>query len=241
MRWRRYRRHPLAAFAPGRTGLALHGIGVGWYDRIEAFRWRGFRGPIGAGTSAHEMRVVYIESPALLESCETAIRFMEDYSRRPWQPPPGSPPGLRLTSDPMIFAEQRLLAMCAARAGMAVQPLARVHANCHLEKNPLCSHLWGSKAIYMRCGEARAAYANFLIRWLLDQHPEARSPWRDGAWTAHWGGRICDMRLGAWRSATRFHFDRRLNGVTWVRRECKHHRRRIADRMPVLRRRPGIF
>lgn len=194
--------------------------------------------------------VVYIESPALLESYrETAIRFMEDYSSRPWQPPSGSPPGLRMTSDPMIFAEQRLLAMCAARAGMVVQPLARVHANCHLEKNPLCSHLWGSKAIYMRCGEARAAYVNYLIRWLLDRHPEARST------LARWSldrpvgaDGTCDVQLEAARPGdpqqTRFSLIRRLNGVLWVEdanvNTCRPaHEGSLVWNAEVLRPEPG--
>lgn len=148
-----------------------------WYADDEAlFANFGFRQPDWDWSiDPLNTAVTHFARADLLEHYrETAIRFMVDYSRfiagageaaATWASP---------TSDPMIFAEQRLLPMCAAQLGVPTATLLRLAQHGHLPPNPLCTHLWSSKAVYMSCAEARTTYVNHLIDDLWEHHPEAR-------------------------------------------------------------------
>ncbi len=101
----------------------------------------------------------------------TARAFVERYSREVcWDGVPRPQ-----CNDTMLFAEQRLLPMCAARAGLEVAPVVREPplATC-LPHNPECLHLWRAKLAYRVCTEARLALVNWLIELLLKEFPESR-------------------------------------------------------------------
>ncbi|MHB8523815.1 MAG: DUF6734 family protein [Limisphaerales bacterium] len=110
---------------------------------------------------------------------ETALEFMARYSQSDQcaasaSSENGYPPG-----DVMLFAEQKLLAMCAGQFGQTVVPIGTLHhGGMHLAKNPCCTHLWASKVYYKYCAEARTAYVNFLIAHLLEKHPESAATLR---------------------------------------------------------------
>jgi hypothetical protein len=112
---------------------------------------------------------------------QTALEFMRAYSayaRATW-----SEDEIRSRdfSDAMLFADQRLLPMSAARLGIEVGCLGHLHdSGMHLRPQPACTHLWSSKVFYKYCVEARMAYANHLIRHIQTHHPQATDTLR------HW-------------------------------------------------------
>jgi hypothetical protein len=115
--------------------------------------------------------ILYFESPEAARAyAETAIAFMIDCSGA------ASRPGEKVArfGDAMLFAEQRLLPMCMARRGLPIDTIGKRHpTEFVLAKNTLCSHLWGSKAGYRTCGEARRAYLEWLVAFIQREHPEA--------------------------------------------------------------------
>lgn len=148
-----------------------------WYaDDETLFANFGFRNP-GWDWSIDPLNtaVTHFARADLLEHYqETAIRFMVEYSRFISRLGDAAEAWIHPTSDPMIFAEQRLLPMCAARLGVPTSTLLSLAQHGHLPPNPLCTHLWSSKAVYMSCAEARTTYVNHLIDDLWEHHPEAR-------------------------------------------------------------------
>lgn len=100
----------------------------------------------------------------------TACNFAERYSREVCSNPATRPKG----SHAMLFAEQRLLPMCAARYGVEVVSVtpSRPGATC-LPNNAECLHLWRSKLAYKVCEESRLALVNWAISHLLKHFPEA--------------------------------------------------------------------
>lgn len=105
-----------------------------------------------------------------------SVQFMRDYSadlRGNRAKEAGSP---AVYNRATLFAGQRLLPMCAAQVGHKIQPLTRLDDDLvTVARNPDCTHLWISKALYRCCPEARAAYSNYLIERLLKLHPDCAS------------------------------------------------------------------
>jgi len=106
---------------------------------------------------------------------QTATRFMSRYSRFYLERvAAGQPPPLR-HGDAVLFAEQRLLVMCAHQLGLPVHPLARLDpVSGHLARGEPCTHLWLSKEYYRYCAEARINLCNHLLQRLEHEHPESR-------------------------------------------------------------------
>jgi hypothetical protein len=105
----------------------------------------------------------------------TATEFMGRYSAfymeqiRNGQPPPPR------HGDAVLFAEQRLLVMCAHRLKLSVAPITELDTNAaHLVRDRHCTHLWLTKEYYRYCAEARIGLCNYLIQRLLSEHPESR-------------------------------------------------------------------
>ena len=166
---------PLTPTAPV---MALHGEDrdSGWYRNDAAlFSQFGFEGP-NWDWSIHPINagVVYLQDQKLLELyVETATRFMLECSQRYH----GQSQAKReIPSNAMLFAEQRLLPMCAHRLGQALAFVTRQEAGPGwLPLNKECLHLWGAKHAYKLCPEARAAAVNHLRDQLLERFPEART------------------------------------------------------------------
>lgn len=168
--------HPLAGNGPV-TALHWEDRNWPWYQPDEAaFAMHGFSSshwnwtvdPVNTG-------ILRLADPGLhgLFSSE-AIAFMIRYSRFR-QEAAGSPDPTPLHSDPTVFAEQRLLPMCAARLGKRIEVLTDCGVpGLSLPRNPHCLHLWGTKAAYRACPEARVALVNHLRADLLDRFPEAK-------------------------------------------------------------------
>ncbi|MBI2924261.1 MAG: hypothetical protein HYY24_00985 [Verrucomicrobia bacterium] len=127
--------------------------------------------------------VAYCATPeAARFYAETAVRFMLDFSVAARRENFWGKDEHQDFFDAMLFAEQRLLPMCMKRLGVEVAPLGRLQpAGPHLERNPLCAHLWLTKDAYRDCPEARLVFVNFLIERLLARHLGARptlAKWR---------------------------------------------------------------
>ncbi len=120
--------------------------------------------------------VLMIQDPKLMRRyANAAVPFMERYSthcRKLSQEGKQRPPR---ESDAMLFADQRLLVMCACQENVAVHPITSLHPekSC-VYRDPLCLHLWMSKRCYRYCAEARTTFCNYLIAYLLENHPESR-------------------------------------------------------------------
>jgi hypothetical protein len=145
-----------------------------WYHNDqELFEGLGFAGPgWNWDLDPFNTGAVYLgNAEAARLYTDTAISFMERCSRA-------------MTADPslrkpfhaaMLFAEQRLLPMCAHRLGIAVAPLTSVVPTATgLPISPECLHLWRSKVAYKVCREARLALVNWLILRIRDTFPEAK-------------------------------------------------------------------
>jgi len=147
----------------------------GWYSQdADLFQQFGFAGPEWDWT-AHPINagVVYIEHQALLTLyAEAALRFMQDCSRHRWQPGAGRE---AIPPNALLFAEQRLLPMCARRLGQALTLITRMEPGpAWLPHNAECLHLWGAKLAYKCCPDARVAAVNYLREAILGRFPEAR-------------------------------------------------------------------
>jgi hypothetical protein len=102
---------------------------------------------------------------------DSALRFIEDYSDAHRA---GATDAVA-ASVAMLFAEQRLLPMCAGRLGLAVAPITQTQpAAGWLPKNPDCLHLWRAKLAYKCCPQARRELVRWLLDHLLTQFPEVR-------------------------------------------------------------------
>jgi hypothetical protein len=121
------------------------------------------------------MGICYFGPPEAAASYSAAsIRFMLDFSRAAQRADFWGKRQSEDFCDAMLLAEQRLLPMCMKRLGLKVNALARLQPKAfHLERNPLCCHLWGAKDRYRDCAEARLAFVNYLIEYLLTRYPEA--------------------------------------------------------------------
>jgi hypothetical protein len=160
---------PLAPSAPV---MVLHAEDRAWwwYARDEAsFSQHGFAGPEW-DWSLHPINaaVVYLADDDLRNFyADTAIRFMEGCSR--------AHRGGEIPPNAMLFAEQRLLPMCARQLG---RPLACVTemlpGPAWIPRNADCLHLWGAKRAYKSCPDARIAAVDHLRAEILRRFPEAR-------------------------------------------------------------------
>jgi hypothetical protein len=152
--------------------MALHAEDRRWWwyarDR-ELFGGMGFGGPEWDWMcDPVNTAVVYLADAALQRRyADTALRFMGACSEPPSAT--GIPP------NAMLFAEQRLLPMCAHQMG---RPLAFITT---LQGGPAwlpcgadCLHLWGAKQAYKLCPEARVAAVNHLRARILRRFPIAR-------------------------------------------------------------------
>lgn len=70
---------------------------------------------------------------------------------------------------PMVFAEQRLLSMCAAEKGIEIYSLLDRY---HLNSQDMITHVWGYKNSMRQSKEKRAAYCKRCIRRIKRDFPE---------------------------------------------------------------------
>lgn len=195
----------------------------GWYHSDAALfqrfgfgdkEWDWTVDPINAG-------VVYLADKDLLRLyVDTAIGFMEEASRF-YRTPAAA--GQELPSNAMLFAEQRLLPMCARRLGQSVATITETPAGPGwMPCNPDCLHLWGAKHAFKLCPDARVAAVNHMREQILQRFPDAR------ATLARWGlDRVCERRPedGGIQDAMHhasalgltFSLLRGLRGLVWVR------------------------
>ncbi len=149
-----------------------------WYAHNQTdFTSFGFEGPEW-DWSLHPFNhgVLMIQDCTLMRRyAETSIAFMERYSKHFRGLEHDRKPKPPRHNDAMLFADQRLLIMCARQANLAVHPITRLNPEkgC-LYRDPKCLHLWMSKAYYRYCAEARIGLCNYLIQYLLEKHPESR-------------------------------------------------------------------
>ena len=213
---------PLQPTAPV---MALHpeDRDCGWYSRDAAqFQHFGFTGPEWDWT-VHPMNaaVVYLEDQALLNGyVDTAIRFMEESSRHYRG---AAQDGEEIPPNAMLFAEQRLLPMCARRLGQSVAPLTATQpGSAWLPRNPDCLHLWGAKHAYKLCPDARVAAVNYLQAEILKRFPAARATLARWALeqprerTPQPGDLAAALRHSAPLGLT-FSLLRHVRGLVWVR------------------------
>lgn len=117
---------------------------------------------------------VYPEPGFARRYAQAAIEFMAAFSQQLAAGDPAAAAYRRHGCDPMIFAEQRILALCARRERQPVGFLGRLHPSAaHMARNRRCLHLWCSKDLYRRCPEARVALVNHLIAHVRARHPVA--------------------------------------------------------------------
>jgi len=166
---------------------------------------------------------------------DTAIGFMERYSREAGEREEATPMPDALLNDPMVFAEQRLLAMCAAQTGEAIGFLTQAYLpGVCVCRNPDCLHLWGSKTAYRMCHEARVALVKHLIQIISDRFPEAQKTvmeWKlDGAQPVDQGLPRMEDGAAAWHAGgLTFSLIRNVRGVVWVQDPNVDVRRRVTE------------
>ncbi|NLH71458.1 MAG: hypothetical protein GX456_00215 [Verrucomicrobia bacterium] len=150
-----------------------------WYKADETqFKRFGFEQPCWDWTvdPVNAAMVAFSDSRLKELYVETAIGFMERYSREAGGCVSGRAESDALSSDPMVFAEQRLLPMCAAQLNESIGLLTEAYLpGVCIQRNPDCMHLWGSKVAYRVCRDARVAFVNHLIAIINSRFPEARS------------------------------------------------------------------
>jgi len=179
--------------------------------------------------------VAFSESKLKELYVETAIGFMERYSCEAGVRVLECPESNVLLNDPMVFAEQRLLPMCAARLNKSIGFLTEAFLpGVCIRRNPDCMHLWGSKAAYRVCRDARVAFVNHLLAIINDRFPEARStieqwnldqpePVRAVASDANKGSAV-------WREGgLTFSLLRHVRGAVWIRDPNADVRRKAAE------------
>ena len=159
-------------------GLHFESNGWPWYASNElAFKGFGFEGtrwdwsvpPLNHG-------VLYIQDTKLAQMfVEHASRFMISYSHHLRERSDRGEAEPEHKNDAMLFADQRLLAMCAKSLGLSVEGLTTLNTRtfCVGRDGP-CVHLWISKVFYRYCAEARIALCNYLIEYILESYPESR-------------------------------------------------------------------
>ena len=159
---------------------ALHNEPTDWggYKNTEYLQEFGFcRDWWNWATPAANMGVA-VFSDALLKQfyTDTALRFMLDYSRRGQARPAYQgvmAPGVYTCLEEMIFAEQRVLMMCADKLCRTTGVLSDFDLSQeHIPVNDLVTHLWNSKRGYRQHGAAKEAYKNYLLNYLAEQFPE---------------------------------------------------------------------
>jgi hypothetical protein len=166
--------------AIGSELLALHAEDRrwSWYATgQEVFRSVGFTDsgwdwdadPVNAGI------VCYPDAGFARRYAERVMRFMVEFSGRLASEDAAAEDLREGGCDSMIFAEQRILALCARREGLKMGYLGQLHPSAaHMARNDRCMHLWGSKDMYRQCPEARVALVNHLIGYVQERHPDAR-------------------------------------------------------------------
>ncbi len=166
---------------------------------------------------------------------DTAIGFMERYSKAQAATTSPEPPSEDVRNDPMVFAEQRLLPMCAARLRRSISYLTSAHlAGVCLYRDPKCLHLWGSKAAYRVCSEARVALVNHLIGLLLERFPRARqtlAEWKlDSPMCVEQRGMDSEKHRAVGHSGGLvFSLLRNVHGVIWIQDPNVAIRRRATE------------
>lgn len=159
--------------------VALHGEDRRWwwYANDEAtYRALGFDGPEWDWSldPINAAMVCLTDAELLTLYTDTAIGFIEECSRRF--------AGQEIPANAMLFAEQRLLPMCARRLGRALACVTELEPGpSWIPRNADCLHLWGAKRAYKSCPDARLAVVNHLRSEILARFPEAR------ATLARWG------------------------------------------------------
>jgi hypothetical protein len=215
---------PLRPTAPA---LALHveDNQWGWYRDAEAeFKRHGFDAP-DWNWALHPVNtaVACFREPELPRLyADTAFQFMRDYSRSAPHARGGPYDPASVCCDPMIFAEQRLLPMCAAKLGQSIELLRNCTApGGYLPGGPDVMHLWTAKMAYKICPDARVALTNFLIDHLLARHPECRetlAKWKlDRPQTVE--RPLAEEALAVAKSSPagfKFSLLRNVSGVVWI-------------------------
>lgn len=173
----------LVLWAPLKPTTAVTALHVednqwAWYRAGEAdFKRHGFTDP-GWNWNLHPVNTAvlhFADAELARFYAETAIRFMEDYSRAAATEAIPDAADSPARVDPMIFAEQRLLPMCAERLGRTLGLLRPGPApGGYLRHGPDCFHLWTAKPAYKQCPDARIALVNSLIAQVHERFPEAR-------------------------------------------------------------------
>ena len=162
--------------SPRSRVMALHreGRNWGWYNKNqESYSRFGFEGPEWSwDVDPFNTGVIYIADEHVAQSySRTACAFVEAYSIARSH----AEGRLAADQDTMLFAEQRLLPMCAARHGVQVLPVTETQlVTACLPQNPECLHLWRAKLAYKICAEARVALINWAIHLLVTRFPESR-------------------------------------------------------------------
>ncbi len=121
--------------------------------------------------------LVYFSDERLPRSMgQRSVEFMLDYSAFMNSPENEEPATPALYNRATLFAGQRLLGLCAARMGIGIGFVTTLDSGLlTIARNPICSHLWISKALYRCAPEARVALVNHLVHHLNTIHTEARA------------------------------------------------------------------
>lgn len=131
------------------------------YPPKEYFRMKdGYRFPCGDWSAA---------------PCNTAFLYISDMSFRDYYIECSMEFMQNLREDsnvviPMVFAEQRLLAMCAAEKG---KPIFSLLDQYHLKEQGLITHVWGHKSRLRADKNERADYCRRCIRRIRRDFPAA--------------------------------------------------------------------
>lgn len=128
-------------------------------------------------TEAANMGVVVFNDEELKAFfTKRAIDFMLEYSksgrkRATYEGLFG--PGIYTSVEEMIFAEQRLLMMCADKTYKTVGFMTGFdRAKEHIQLNDQVTHLWNSKRGYKVHSEARKAFCNYMLNYLIQEFPK---------------------------------------------------------------------
>lgn len=103
-----------------------------------------------------------------------SVDFMLDYSAFMNSPQNNEEATPALYNRATLFAGQRLLGLSARQMGIGIDFVTTLDSELlTLSKNPVCTHLWISKALYRCAPEARVALVNHLIHHLTVNHPDS--------------------------------------------------------------------
>jgi len=164
---------------PTSSLMALHGESREWSfyasnrEKFERFgfdspEWNWDTNPVNTG-------LVYFADGALPRSLgKRSVEFMLDYSAFFESSDNAELATPALYNRATLFAGQHLLALSAARMNVKIDFLTTLTPQLlTLSRNPHCSHLWISKALYRCAPEARVPLVNHLIQNLTENHPDA--------------------------------------------------------------------